>query len=102
MFSNKYFNGVDLDLSDSLYFSYNDVTIDKILLDRIHRIKFNYLTLLDKIEISNKYLFEIYKNMGIENIIHLSDEVITFIIDNYTNEAGVRKLKKYYLKSLVK
>jgi endopeptidase La len=96
-FQDKYFNGVDLDLSKVLFiFSYNDVaSIDRILLDRIHRIKFDYLTLLDKIEIVNKYLLpEIYKNMGIENIIEFSDDVITFIIDNYTNEAGVRKLKE--------
>jgi endopeptidase La len=96
-FQDKYFNGVDLDLSKVLFiFSYNDVgAIDRILLDRIHRIKFDYLTLLDKIEIVNKYLLpEIYKNMGIENIITFSDDVITFIIDNFTNEAGVRKLKE--------
>jgi endopeptidase La len=96
-FQDKYFNGVDLDLSKVLFiFSYNDVSaIDKILLDRIHRIKFDYLTLLDKIEIVNKYLLpEIYTNMGIEDIIELSDDIITFVIDNYTNEAGVRKLKE--------
>ena len=46
-FQDKYFNGVDLDMSKVLFiFSYNDVNaIDKILLDRIHRIKFNHLTL---------------------------------------------------------
>ena len=46
-FQDKYFNGIDLDLSKALFiFSYNDVNlIDKILLDRIHRIKFNFLTL---------------------------------------------------------
>ena len=32
--------------------------------------------------------------MGVENIIEFSDEIITFIIENYTNEAGVRKLKE--------
>ena len=37
---------------------------------------------------------EIYKRLGIENIINISDEVITFIINNYTLEPGVRKLKE--------
>ena len=37
---NKFFSGIDLDLSKALFiFSYNDVdSIDRILLDRIHRI----------------------------------------------------------------
>ena len=40
-FQDKYFSGIDLDLSKALFIlSYNDVdSIDKILLDRIHRIK---------------------------------------------------------------
>ena len=96
-FQDKYFNGVDLDMSKVLFiFSYNDVNaIDKILLDRIHRIKFNHLTLKDKIEIVNKFILpEIYKNIGIENIINIDNKVIEFIVENYTREAGVRKLKE--------
>jgi len=96
-FQDKYFNGVDLDMSKVLFvFSYNDVSaIDKILLDRIHRIKFNHLTLKDKIEIVNKFILpEIYENIGIENIIEFENDIIEFIIDNYTREAGVRKLKE--------
>jgi ATP-dependent Lon protease len=96
-FQDKYFNGIDLDLSKALFiFSYNDVdSIDKILLDRIHRIKFDHLSLEDKLVITNKHLLpEIYKNMGLEGVIHISDEVIEFIIDEYTCEPGVRKLKQ--------
>jgi hypothetical protein len=45
-FQDKYFSNIDLDLSKVLFiFSYNDVELlDKILLDRIHRIKFNNLS----------------------------------------------------------
>ena len=96
-FQDKYFNGIDLDLSKALFiFSYNDVdSIDKILLDRIHRIKFDHLSMEDKLVITNKHLLpEIYKNMGLEGVIHMSDEVIEFIIDEYTCEPGVRKLKQ--------
>jgi endopeptidase La len=96
-FQDKYFNGIDLDLSKALFiFSYNDVdSIDKILLDRIHRIKFDHLSMEDKLVITNKHLLpEIYKNMGLEGVIHISDEVIEFIIDEYTCEPGVRKLKQ--------
>jgi len=98
-FQDKYFNGIDLDVSKILFiFSYNDVSvIDKILLDRIHRIKFDYLTITDKINIVTKYLLpEIYKNMGMDNIINFTNENIIFIIENYTNEAGVRKLKEIF------
>ena len=44
-FQDKYFNGIDIDMSKALFiFSYNDVSsIDRILLDRIHRIKFDHL-----------------------------------------------------------
>jgi len=72
----------------------NDIKIDKILLDRIHRIKFDNLLLEDKIIIVKTYILpELYDKF---NICHLSfsDEVITYIIDTYTNEPGVRKLKE--------
>merc|ERR1712100_701612 len=50
-FADKYFAGIKLNLSKALIiFSYNDVDlIDRILLDRIHRIQFSNLNLHDKI-----------------------------------------------------
>tara|TARA_R110001592_G_scaffold60820_7_gene185411 strand:+ start:2398 stop:5493 length:3096 start_codon:yes stop_codon:yes gene_type:complete len=96
-FQDKYFNGIDLDLSKVLFiFSYNDVSlVDRILLDRIHRIKFNYLTIDDKIVITNKFLLkEIYENMGLVGVINFETEAIEYIIEEYTNEPGVRKLKE--------
>tara|TARA_Y100000589_G_scaffold303680_1_gene316259 strand:+ start:134 stop:3238 length:3105 start_codon:yes stop_codon:yes gene_type:complete len=96
-FQDKYFNGIDLDLSKVLFiFSYNDVSlVDRILLDRIHRIKFNYLTIDDKIVITNKFILkEIYENMGLVDVINIENDVIEYIIEEYTNEPGVRKLKE--------
>jgi len=96
-FQDKYFNGIDLDLSKALFiFSYNDAElIDKILLDRIHRIKFEHLTLDDKLIITKKYILpEIFKKIGLENVIEIPDNVIQFIINYYTYESGVRKLKE--------
>ena len=96
-FQDKYFAGIELDLSKVLFIlSYNDAElIDKVLLDRIHRIKFDTLSIEDKIEISNKHLLpEIYKNIGLEDVIHFSEETIRFIIEEYTLEPGVRKLKE--------
>ena len=96
-FQDKYFSGIDLDLSKTLFIlSYNDVdSIDRILLDRIHRIKFNNLTLDEKIVICNKYLLpEIYVKMGLCDMIIFETDVLKFVIDEYTSEAGVRKLKE--------
>jgi SpoVK/Ycf46/Vps4 family AAA+-type ATPase len=96
-FQDKYFTGIDLDLSKALFIlSYNDVdAIDKILLDRIHRIKFSNLTIEDKLVICNTHILpEVYKKMGLVDMIHINDETLKFIIENYTNEAGVRKLKE--------
>ena len=97
-FQDKYFNGIDLDLSKVLFiFSYNDPgAVDKILLDRIHRIKFKHISLDEKLVICKKYLLpELYKKMGLENgVVELSEVNLTFIIEKYTCEPGVRKLKE--------
>lgn len=97
MFQDKYFTGIDFDLSKALFIvSYNDVnSIDKVLLDRIHRIKFDSLTVDEKIVIANKYILpEIYKKIGVDGNITISNETIKFVIENYTMEPGVRKLKE--------
>ena len=96
-FQDKYFSGIDIDLSKALFIlSYNDADIiDKILLDRVHRVKFDSLSSEDKIIISNKHILpEIYKKVGLEEMIFFSDETIKFIIEEYTSESGVRKLKE--------
>lgn len=96
-FQDKYFAGIDLDLSKALFIlSYNDPDlVDKILLDRIHRIKFGNLSLEDKLVISNKHILpEVYNKMGLEDMIVLEDDTIKYIIDEYTSEPGVRKLKE--------
>ena len=96
-FQDKYFSGIDLDLSKALFIlSYNDAElIDKILLDRIHRVKFKSLTLEEKIVISNSHILpEVYDKMGLNKMIHFTNDVLKFIIDEYTLEPGVRKLKE--------
>mgnify|MGYP003684847767 FL=1 len=97
-FNDKYFSGINFDLSKVLFiFSYNDYSkIDPILADRIHRIKFNYLQTHEKINIMKKYIIpELLNTIGYSNdSITFSDEVIEYIINNYTYEAGVRKIKE--------
>ena len=97
-FQDKYFSGVDLDLSKALFiFSYNNPeAVDRILLDRIHRIKFKHMSIDEKLTICSDYLLpEMYKKMGMNpNVIHFSEEVLKYIIERYTCEPGVRKLKE--------
>ena len=96
-FQDKYFAGVDIDLSKVLFvLSYNDPDqIDRILLDRIHRVKFAHLSMDDKIHIARNYtLPEIYADVGLTGSVDIPDEVVRFIVDNYTCEAGIRKLKE--------
>ena len=96
-FQDKYFTGIELDLSKALFvFSYNDVdAIDRVLLDRIHRVKFDHLSLEDKLTITKDYLFpEIYSKMGLNDVINISNDVVEYIIEEYTCEPGVRKLKE--------
>ena len=96
-FQDKYFSGIDLDLSKALFIlSYNDVdAIDKIMLDRVHRVIFKSLTLDEKLVIANTYILpEVYEKMGLQGMINFSNDVLKFIIDEYTLESGVRKLKE--------
>jgi endopeptidase La len=97
-FHDKYFSGIDIDLSKALIiFSYNDYNLlDPILADRIHRVKFTKLSKSEKIHIVNNYLLpELLKTVGIkkDNII-FSKKTLEFLIESYTHEPGVRKLKE--------
>jgi len=97
-FQDKYFSGIDIDLSKILFvFSYNDPEqIDQILLDRIHRIKFDNLSINDKIVVVKQFIIpEIHKKMGLcSKSVHITDEIIEYIIEYYTMEPGIRKLKE--------
>ena len=96
-FQDKYFSGIDLNLSKALFIlSYNDPDeIDSILLDRIHRIKFDSLSVEDKLVVSKNHILpDIFKKMGLENVIEFSDKVLKYIIENYTCESGARKMKE--------
>jgi ATP-dependent Lon protease len=93
----RYF-GIDMDLSKALLiFSYNNSRkIDSILMDRIHEIKFKAYNRIDKTHIARKYLIpKILKSLGhCSQSIIFTDEVVTYIIDKYTCESGVRDMKE--------
>ena len=97
-FEDKFFAGVKLDLSKALIvFSFNDPElIDPILRDRITIIETHPLTINEKLTIIRDYMIpEICKDVGFNtNEIILDDEMITYLIETYTYEAGVRKIKE--------
>ncbi len=100
-FEDKYFSGIPLDLSKALIvFSFNDIDlIDPILRDRITVVETKPYNLPEKIQIINKYMLpEILRDVGFSNNeIIFSNEIITYLIETYTNEAGVRKIKEKLL-----
>jgi len=96
-FTDKYFHGLNFDLSRVTFiFSFNDCrNINYILLDRITRVETKYLLISQKILIAQKYLLPgIFKEMGLEKgAINFTNKQIENIINKYTFEGGVRKLK---------
>ncbi len=97
-FEDKYFSGIPLDLSKALIvFSFNDISLlDPILRDRITIIETKAYTINEKINIINDYMLpQILKEIGFDKSeINIDNNIIKYLIDTYTNEAGVRKIKE--------
>jgi ATP-dependent Lon protease len=97
-FEDKFFAGIKLDLSKALIvFSFNNPDlIDPILKDRITIIETHPLSLADKLVVIKDYMLpEICKDVGLNrDEIIISDEMIRYLIETYTVEAGVRKIKE--------
>ncbi len=97
-FEDKFFAGIKLDLSKALIiFSFNDISlIDYILRDRITIIETRALKMNEKITIIQNYILpEINKEVGFSNDeIIIDNSLIEYLIEKYTLEAGVRKIKE--------
>jgi len=98
-FHDKYFSGIDFDLSKCLFiFSYNEETkVNPILRDRMYKIETEGYNCQQKKTISNDYLIpRVVKNVNFKNDdIIFTDEAIQYIVKNYTDgEKGVRNLKR--------
>ena len=58
-------------------------------------IKLKSYTNFDKINITKKYIIpNLLKDLNLDNKIIFTDDIIEFIINTYTYEGGIRKLKK--------
>ena len=92
----KYFSGVEFDLSKVLFiFTYNDPTkIDKILSDRLYKIKVDNYNFKEKLEIVNKHLINnILNKLQLSNSISFSEEAIEHLVRGSQNEEGLRTIK---------
>ena len=98
-FQDKYFSEVKFDLSKCLFiFSYNDESkVNPILRDRMYRIQTEGYDGKQKVVIAKDYLLPKIREQikFTQEDIVLSDEVIGYIVENYTHkEKGVRNLKR--------
>lgn len=97
-FQDKYFSGIDLDLSRCLFiFSHNNhERVNPILRDRMYNIKVGGFNLKEKQVIAEQYLIEqTLKDIGLFEKLSISKDVIQHVIEDYTgDEKGVRELKR--------
>jgi ATP-dependent Lon protease len=96
-FHDKYFSGIPIDLSKILFFfSMNDSRlVHPILKDRMTIVPFEPYSIEEKIEIGLNYIFpKLMENIGIKNVT-LSRENIRYMIETYTQEDGVRSMKRH-------
>jgi endopeptidase La len=98
-FQDRFFQGIDFPLDKVIMiFSYNDANlVDSVLLDRLKQIEVSAYTTNDKKKIVKEFIIpEIADSVGLksESWINIDDDLIEFIIENYTNEAGVRSIKR--------
>ena len=105
-FQDRFFQGIDFPLDKVIMiFSYNDSSlIDPILIDRFKEIEVKPYNLVDKLSIVENYIIpEIKKNVGFDeyNLV-FKKEIVEFLIENYTNEAGVRGIKRIIENILLK
>ncbi len=86
------------DLSGVLFIlTANNVSdIPKPILDRVELIELHSYTVFEKKDIAKNYMLPniLLDNMVYDNKIKFSDELLYFLINNYTDEAGVRDLER--------
>lgn len=97
-FQDKYFTGIDLDLSRVLFiFSHNNhEKVNPILRDRMYNIAVNGFSMKEKLLIAQEYLLNAaLKEAGLYEKVSMSKEILQHIIEHFTSgEAGVRELKR--------
>ena len=95
---NDNFVDLDYDLSNVMFVATANSlnTIQPALRDRMEIIEINGYTIEEKVMIARKFLLpKQIKETGVsESSIEIGDEVLEAVVENYTNESGVRGLEK--------
>ena len=95
-FEDIYYNGIKFDLSKCLFvFSLNNLNnVDPILRDRLEIIHADKFDKNDKFHICKNFIIpEFSKLYSMDNLI-FTDNIIKYIINEYSHESGVRTLKR--------
>ena len=104
--ADKFFQDVTFDFSKVLFIlTYNNRNdVDNVLLNRLHEIEVKSYTIKDKLKIAKGYLIkEIAEDNKIDyESINISDDDLSFLVENYTYESGVRELKRVIEKLIIK
>ncbi len=97
-FQDKYFTGIDLNLSRCLFiFSHNNhERVNPILRDRMYNIQVEGFNMKEKLIIAEQYLVsQALREVNLFEKIGINKEIITHIIETFTGEEkGVRELKR--------
>lgn len=94
---NDHYMEVDIDLSQVMFIATaNSLDIPGPLLDRMEVIRIPGYTESEKLAIAKKYLLpRNIKRNGLKNSeINLTDKALQLVVENYTREAGVRRLDR--------
>lgn len=93
----KYFSGIEFDLSKVLFvFTYNDPSkVDRILADRLFKIKVDNYNFKEKMEITTKHIipYMIDKFNFNTGDINFSEDAIKHLVKSSNNSEGMRDVK---------
>lgn len=96
----KYFAGLEFDLSKVLcIFTYNDPSkVDKILADRLFKIKIDNYSINEKLEITKKHLIKtiLNKYKFTDRDITFPEDTINYIVETSKLDHGMRDIKRKF------
>lgn len=93
------------DLSNVLFIltANNIDDIPYTLQDRLDVVELSSYTVFEKLDIAKKYLLpKIYDDFNVKKKLTIKEDVMTFIINGYTKESGVRNLERILRKLVTK
>jgi ATP-dependent Lon protease len=96
----KYFSGLEFDLSNVLFiFTYNDASkVDKILADRLFKIRVENYTFKEKLEIATNHLIKTVLDQYkfTDNDISFDEDTIYYIVESSKSDQGMRDIKRKF------